>query len=88
MEHVTKKAEFKTAYGAGRQAVEKLGRTFYWMLAATIILTRIVVKWFVTRYSLSGLESLLLSVVAVALAVSLLFLFERRSHQSGRGKNV
>jgi hypothetical protein len=81
-QQASKKAEFKAAYGAGREVVEKLGRTFYWGLAAAIILTRVVVKWLVARYSLSERESFLLSITAVVLAASLLFLVMRRSHQS------
>jgi len=85
MEQASKKSEFKAAYGAGRQAFEKLGRRF-WLPVVAVILARPLEKLLVTRYSLSALESSLLSV-AVVIAATSLFLFVS-VYQSRRGRGV
>jgi hypothetical protein len=83
------KSEFGAAYGAGRQAVEKLGQRFYWMLAVAIILTRVIEKWIIAKYSLSSLQGFLLSVGGVTLVLALFVFVPRRSSSTSsiRGKD-
>jgi hypothetical protein len=87
MEGVTKKSDFKSAYDAGRRAVEGHGQSFNWMyavaLGVVLILTRVTDKWLAARYSLSGLERTLLDIVAGVLVVSIFLVFRRGVHHSG-----
>jgi hypothetical protein len=64
---MTMKSDLEAAHSAGRGAVEKLGRTFYWLFAAGIVSARVLEKWLFAKYSLSWLESFLLFLAAVAL---------------------